>query len=461
MNERNLLATALAIALATSCQDDTTLPSTQGGSSSGQVASPTGSSSGASGGAQTATGSSQATGGSGGSTTPAAGGSTTSTGGADGMGGTTASMGGATSQPDGGTGASMAGASGAATAGGSNTGGAGGSSSGSPSCAIVQRYPLVNVPGGVSAPVARRIAGEFGVGPWRGADVTEEVLTRWLRIDLEGMAETVYSSSAAGGGFLTFTVAPPDHVLSLSDFADIPMGRLQAGDESWTIPDYLMDGVGFDTRFPYAGGISLDGERGLVMLFGSGSEGTGAARLRMFSSAGEGVGELVVADDYAECETMLPTQHGVVYAQNETNDFALREFGPDGDVVAEVSIDLDGDSSCRMLALTEGGFAALALNARELQRMSRDGTVMSERLDGLNEIPSAFAVAGDATIWVSNVDGEPTIVWHRGGEDLRFPVDIAPYFAQIPSEAGTLFLDVNPTQLVDAPREIVEVACTE
>jgi hypothetical protein len=128
-------------------------------------------------------------------------------------------------------------------------------------------------------------------------------------------------------------------------------------------------------------------------------------------------------------------------------------------------------TGCPSLVLTAAGFAYLALEVTgpgtagwNLHRIARDGTTTVEPWETLQGCTlRALAVQGETALAACTFTEGNAIVRRTRGRDERFPLERTG--AQIHSEPGTMFLDVDnhllPAGTTDVLREIFEIRCAD
>ena len=399
-------------------------------------------------------------GGAGGST---AGGGGTGVGGGTGIAGAGVSTGGAAGSAPGAGGA----AGSASSAGG---GGDGGVPSGS--CGIYRRLSLPELPASVSVItsgsnsaqtdfVVRRAAGGFVVGPWIETGDAGDRSLHWLRLDSDGTQRTPYALARFTGADEIFNMGAPDHIVFVEDLGYDGYFYTAVPNDGGTTPTLvakLFDGWSSALTAMRAN-VSIDGQLGLFMA--DGALGGHPPWLRTFASDGTMVGNVLQTSQSGDCYAVLPTDHGVTFSLIEGDTFHLREFDGSGNVTLDVAAPFVRPTSqlnsCPTLVLTDAGFATLGIETTDangdgwtLRRIARDGTVTVEpwqALLGCNRVN--LAVKGDTAIATCSLTNQTIIVKHAGGQDLSFPLERTG--PQIPSEAGSLFLDISYPALSGTP----------
>ncbi|HTQ03087.1 MAG TPA: hypothetical protein VMI54_04495 [Polyangiaceae bacterium] len=400
----------------------------------------------------------------------AAGSGATATGtGGNGAGGTTADAGGATA------GSGLTGAAGVdASAGAAGASGDGGGSVAPGTCGVYRRIPLSELPATASGSIAR-LGDGFAVGPWKEtADSgTYSVRLSWLRVDAaetQTLWATDYGVPARADAALNMDrpdgitlVLDGDYDVSGSGFWTALIGD---GGTTASAVSKLFDGQ-YSTLFSFVGGgVSLDGQRGLFM---DAEISEHPAFLAMFGADGTPLGSVVQTPTDGSCYDVLPTDHGALFSQLEGTGFHLIEFDATGAVTLDTVVPLralNGETTCPLLALTDSGFAYLAFESTDaygdgwaLHRVGHDGSTSLEpwqSLIGCSEM--SLAVQGDTALATCNRGGETSIFKHVNGGDDYFPLERGG--TQIPSAAGTLFLDAQHSSAMPS-REILEIRCED
>ncbi|HXJ20859.1 MAG TPA: hypothetical protein VMT03_11565 [Polyangia bacterium] len=322
-----------------------------------------------------------------------------------------------------------------------------------------------------------RVAGGFAVGPWYEMGDAGQGRLDWVRVDPDAQTPTMYST---GWGAFTYAMAPfnmlpSNSVTMVADTGYDGYWTYLAGDASTApakVSKLIDDSYSNRTTVIHAN-VSLDGQRG---LFSDATISSHPVWLGMFAPDGTPVGDVVKTTisgvNANNCESVLPTEHGLTYSLFEGGSLHLIELDASATVVLDLQIPLvrsaAAQTACPTLVLADTGFATLASETTDaygdgwiLRHISRDGSTTIERwqdqLRGCGAT-AALAVRGDTEIAVC--DG--TVFQRAGGQNQQFPLERS-RGTQIPSEPGTLFMDMHD-HVVDGsapPREIFEIRCPD
>jgi hypothetical protein len=322
--------------------------------------------------------------------------------------------------------------------------------------------------------VVAREAGGFALGPW--ADDTAGV--RWLRIDASGELQRAYAAGDDDAfAYGRLTIGAEDRAVQIkrrrgNDAEEtFESSLLSAGDGTPTVGGPLLSARWRGTD-SLAVSPALDGLSGLFMI---GPIAISEPRAALIGESGARVGEarsLAPPDHHNyRCESLVPTEHGVLTAFVDVADGTLRllELASNGEVALEATLPLPDsplpDSLfCPSIAALADGFGILQNEAPQdatpswhFHHLTRDGNVTVEAWTWLTGAPLVFTMSGDTALAVTLASGVYTAVKRRGPEVSRFDLPLAGGTSAIRAEPGALFLD-----LVNADaqtREIVEVVC--
>lgn len=362
--------------------------------------------------------------------------------------------------------------------------GTGGDSAVAPgTCGIARRISVpvqlananvsVAFPGSVAAP--HRLGGGFVLGPWTDTSETGSRRLLWFSVEPAAQTQTLHATEFGFQGHVltSFTVAATSRLVLVDDTGYDGYWTAVI-DEGATVPsmvEKLVDGQ--FSKFTWVrGGISLDGQRALFMT----AEIAGHAPwLAMYAADGARVGDVVQTTTEGDCYGVVPTERGAAFTLMEgATTFHVSEFSADGSVALDVKIPYPRTSltptACPNLVLTDTGFAYLGFVSRPdgdgwtIHRVARDGTVTLEPWDALLGCTApALAVQGDTAIATCAQTNQTTIVKRVAGHDQRFPLERTG--PPIPSEPGTLFVEISAPQSVGSPgtiaREILEIRCSD
>ena len=313
------------------------------------------------------------------------------------------------------------------------------------------------------------------MGPWTDTGDTGARRLLWMNIEPDGQSQTLHSTVfGLQGNILTYVPTATANRVVLVENTGYDGYWSAVMDEGGTVPSMvakLVDGQ-FSKFTGVRGGVSLDGQRGLFMTY----EVAGHAPwLAMYAADGALIGDVLQTESEGTCYGVFPTAHGAAFTSIEgSTTFHVIEFSAAGGVALDVRIPYPRTSltptACPNLVLTDDGFAYLGFVSRAdgdgwtIHRVARDGTISLEAWDTLLGCTApALAVQGDTAIATCIQTNQTTIVKHAHGQDQRFPLERTG--PPIPSEPGTLFVEMSAPQSVGSPgpvaREIFEIRCAD
>jgi hypothetical protein len=320
-----------------------------------------------------------------------------------------------------------------------------------------------------------RLAGGFAVGPISGTDGTGGSALSWVRIDPDGQTQTMYSTSYDFQGFFQMLdTDTPTRLVSIEDFgAGYWTALLDVGQAMPVQTAKLMDGAHSSLSYALAT-ASLDGKRALFM---SAEIGGHAPWLATFASDGTPVGDLLQTTVEGDCYRVLPTEHGALFTVLDgSSTFHLIEFDATGAVTFQTDFWIDQSEPrvrCPVPVLTDTGFAYVTFGTDDtgghwyLSRLERSGLTTSfDYWPALGACSSfAMAMRGNTAIATCSQADQAFILEHTiGGSQADRQVPLERNGLQIPSEPGSLFVDVThpPATASSAPtREILEIQCAD
>ncbi|WP_437535916.1 hypothetical protein WME79_15390 [Sorangium sp. So ce726] len=305
--------------------------------------------------------------------------------------------------------------------------------------------------------LVKRVMGAFVVGPW-SVDDDSGVHTDWLWVSDDGKEQVKYSIAIAGptmgyspGTFL-FAMSKSPQLTWVAGSVDGYAGGFIAEDApDYTLTDMLLKTRYNEGRSSALAGISLDGERGLIV------PGPYTGAFATFARDGSLVGAAQVAESLGTCWRHVPTEHGNAFLQ----DIHLWEFSASGEILVDYDPGRSRKDTCPVVALTDDGIAILAYeedSSWHLHRVGHNGSASEELWEARPGIPLALASLGDVALVVSHLD-DGTLVRVKDGEAEMFPLPEVPSARAIPAEPGKLFLDLSDPK--GAVREIVEIGCAD
>jgi hypothetical protein len=318
------------------------------------------------------------------------------------------------------------------------------------------------------------VAGGFALGPWTETGSAAAGTTRslWVRVDPDGQKQTLYATEFGVQGKVLDainTATPSRLVLVRYRIYDGYWSAIldEGGTDASTVAK-LLDGE-FSKFTGRRGGPSLDGQRGLFMIY---DELLQPPRLAMYAADGTPVGDVFQTTAAGGCYNVFPTEHGAMFMSQEGSAFRFIEFSAAGNIALDITIPFVGavaSVGCPNPVRTDTGFAYLAFESTEadgagwfLHRVARDGTNTLEpwfTLLGCQLTSVGLAIKGDTAIATCAQTYQTTIVKRTNGQDQRFPLERNG--PQILSEPGTLFLDINVLLPAGVGREILEIACVD
>jgi len=387
-----------------------------------------------------------------------------------------ASTGGSGGSSSGGTGGNPA-SGGAASGGEAGNGGAAGAGTGGTAplepgtCGIVRRIALPGAPlehissdfsGQAEPALVRRVGGKFVVGPWGTGEPYEQFpawlqSNQWLWVSDDGSELDAYAMAIPtpplGYSVDSFAFATSEaHQVTLiyGGSNGYRGGYAEGDDTAPTITSGLLEIEVNETFSDVLAGLSLDGQRGLLV------SGFGGYEAAVFAPDGSSVGDLHAELDLdGACWRHVPTAQSNAFIHG----IRLKEFSAAGEMVLDQDIASSWDGTCTTVALADDGFAVLVHGddaAWHMHRVGHDGSTSEEPWPELSDPPLGLAVAEDFSL----VLAEDTLIRVIGTTSEEFDLPIRTLYARvITAEPGKLFLDLaNPNA---AAREIVELGCAE
>lgn len=387
------------------------------------------------------------------------------------------------------------GPSGAGGVGGVTGGGGSGAIAGSATlpagtCGVVRRTPVPSaVPIGTTI---QRVTDGFAIGPWT-TDVGTPVV-EWDRLDPVGPTRTEHFAQVDHTfvALDALIIGSADQVVEVSVGGNDPSSPsdvfyqsrlLLAGAMAATMPATLFSAY-YRATIQHAAVDAFDGQQGLFMV---GHIGVQDPKLVVVGADGRRAGDvgMLATTGSWDCAATLPTLHAGALslidktpAPDGAETFHLLEMAPSGGVALEAQMPIDRGvvrvddnflPPCPLVAVAVQGFLFLSYERTpagngswHLHHVAPDATISDEVWDTLSGTPVALATIGDSVVAVSAASGGARIVKRTGGQDQSFELGQTDAAAQMPSQAGTLFLRghvLDAAGAVTTDSQIVEIGC--